>query len=42
MGRMVSNEDMDIKSAKVSEVMSSPVITISHKSSPRESHRIAC
>jgi CBS-domain-containing membrane protein len=31
-----SREDVDIKSARVSEIMSSPVITISHKSSPRE------
>src|SRR6476661_8722874 len=31
-----SREDMDIKLATVSEVMSSPVITISHKSSPPE------
>ena len=31
-----SREDMDIKLATVSEIMSSPVITINHKSSPRE------
>ena len=31
-----SREDADIKSVRVSEIMSSPVITISHKSSPRE------
>jgi CBS domain-containing protein len=31
-----SREDMDIKLATVSEIMSSPVITINQKSSPRE------
>lgn len=31
-----SREDMDIKLATVSDIMSSPVITINHKSSPRE------
>ena len=31
-----SREDMDIKLATVSEIMSSPVITINHNSSPRE------
>jgi CBS domain-containing protein len=31
-----SREDMDIKLATVSEIMSSPVITINHKSSPRQ------
>ncbi len=31
-----SPEDVDIKSVRVSEIMSSPVITINHKSSPRE------
>ena len=31
-----SREGMDIKLATVSEIMSSPVITIKHKSSPRE------
>ena len=31
-----SREDLDIKLATVSEIMSSPVITINHKSSPRE------
>ena len=29
-----SREDIDIKLATVSEIMSSPVITINHKSSP--------
>lgn len=31
-----SREDVDIKSVRVSEIMSSPLITINHKSSPRE------
>ena len=31
-----SQEDMDIKLATVSEIMSSPVITISHKALPRQ------
>lgn len=31
-----SREDMDIKLATVSDIMSSPVITINQKSSPRE------
>jgi CBS domain-containing protein len=31
-----SREDVNIKSARVSEIMSSPLITINHKSSPQE------
>jgi CBS domain-containing protein len=31
-----SREDVNIKSVRVSEIMSSPLITINHKSSPRE------
>ena len=31
-----SREDVNIKSVRVSEIMSSPLITINHKSSPQE------